>query len=419
MAIDCDDLVFDGVKIGEGSTAAVWKARHIRTPIPVAVKQIPKSPTTNRTRTQMIREITLHRQIDHPFISKLFAVLENEIEHLLVQEFLEHGSLLSLVNLRTRLPEKLAHRYFIQLICAIDYLHRDRHVAHRDIKCENILLDKFDNIRVIDFGLSRAVQGAADLCTTQCGSPAYVAPEVVLGQGYGFSPDIWSCGIVLFGMVAGYLPFFDRDPHQNLTNILSADLAIPAWFSPSLADLISRILCKDPKTRIDLDGIIRHPWFAGNEYQAIAAAAARYSRHNAEIEEMATKRMKEAGIDCAGLAEALENRAMTEIRVIYEIYERACVSEIMQTVVRRADSGRSVSLSSSAAYRGFANQKRSRGNETRMGTRLRYPILGFEPGEHTRAKLATPGGLFDLSTANAGQQAMLAAPLPRKGVAGM
>jgi serine/threonine protein kinase len=423
MAIHLKDLTFETPKIGEGATATVWKAHYIRTPIPVAVKQIPKTSTPICTQTQIIREITIHRQFDHPFISKLFDVIENETDLFLVQELLERGSLLSLINTRVRIPEKIAHRYFIQLICAIDHLHRDRHVAHRDIKCENILLDKFENIRVIDFGLSRAVQGASDICRTQCGSPAYVAPEVVLGKGYGTSADIWSCGIVLFGMVTGYLPFFDSDPQQNLKNIVDSDLEIPPYLSSSLSDLISRILCKDPKARINLDAIIKHPWVWGSEYQMVSAAAIRYTRPDSEIEKLAVARMSSDGINCAGLTQALAIPVMTEIRVLYEIYTRICVSETMQTVIRRAESARSASLPPSIPYGRGMNQKHPRGSDARTVVRVRYPvpIVTLEMGHPTLAGIGSgrPQQFMDCPIRKPVPQAIIAASLPKKGAAGI
>jgi serine/threonine protein kinase len=378
--MNVENLVCDEISMGNGSTSTVWKARYHSLLIPVAVKRIPKSGTVSETeKTQTVREIALHKQLDHPFIVKLFDVIETPTEFILVQELVEYGNLRNLINKRRRLNEKLARHYFIQLMSAVEYLHCDRHVVHRDIKCDNILIDRFDNIRLIDFGLSRNFQNPTDVFMTQCGSAAYVAPEVFLNKGYGTSADIWSCGIVLYGMLAGVLPFYDECPRQNLLNICSAPLEFPFNMSPSVVDLISKILCKDPKLRIGIDGILDHPWFSVNDFSAVRSAATRfYHASNSEIETGTIARMEIDGIDCS--------RFMTlERKVIYEVYKRTILTEMMDLVVRGLDSQRCASLPIAGKLASLFGVK-LRADETRAGVRSRPA----EAGQRRYSEAATP-----------------------------
>ncbi|KAE8773679.1 CBL-interacting protein kinase 29 [Hordeum vulgare] len=162
------------------------------------------------------------------------------------------GELFSLVDSDGRMTEDLARHYFRQLVSAVRYCH-SRGVYHRDIKPENLLLDGEGELKVADFGL-----GAIALC----GTPAYVAPEILSKQGHHPAKvDIWSCGVVLFVLAAGYLPFNDTSLINMYRKIYAGRFRCPNWFSPALRHLLRRILDPNPATRIDTDGIMEHPWF--------------------------------------------------------------------------------------------------------------------------------------------------------------
>jgi serine/threonine protein kinase len=156
----------------------------------------------------------------HPFVTELFQALDDDTNYYLVMEFVEHGNMLDYVNLNGRVNEDQARRFFTQLIWVLEYLHFERKVAHRDLKCENVLLDRYDNIRLIDFGLSTAFSDLNPQLATACGSPAYAAPEMVKGNQYTKSADIWSAGILLFAVCTGYLPFDDDNVERMLLKIV-------------------------------------------------------------------------------------------------------------------------------------------------------------------------------------------------------
>jgi hypothetical protein len=161
-----------------------------------------------------------------------------------------------------RFDEPTARRYFQQLVLGLRYAH-SQGIAHRDIKPENLLLDADGALKISDFGLSnlQPADGKA-LLQTVCGTPNYVAPEVLKERGYnGFLADAWSCGVVLFVMLAGYLPFDDQNVNALFNKIERGDYRMARNFSEPVRDIISRLLTVDPAQRLSMDGIMDHPWF--------------------------------------------------------------------------------------------------------------------------------------------------------------
>ncbi|KAG2552352.1 hypothetical protein PVAP13_9KG423500 [Panicum virgatum] len=181
----------------------------------------------------------------------------------IVLEYVTGGELFEIIATNGRLKEDEARKYFQQLINAVDYCH-SRGVYHRDLKLENLLLDAAGNLKVSDFGLSALTEQlkADGLLHTTCGTPNYVAPEVIEDGGYdGATADIWSCGVILFVLLAGYLPFEDENIIALYKKISEAQFTCPSWFSPGAKNLITRILDPNPTTRITIAQILEDPWF--------------------------------------------------------------------------------------------------------------------------------------------------------------
>ncbi|KAK4481185.1 hypothetical protein RD792_012066 [Penstemon davidsonii] len=163
-----------------------------------------------------------------------------------------------------RLSENESRRYFQQLIDAVSHCH-SKGVYHRDLKPENLLLDSNGNLKVSDFGLSALPQQGVELLHTTCGTPNYLAPEVLSHRGYdGAAADLWSCGVILYVLMAGYLPFDETDLPSLYNKISAAQFSCPLWFSPPATSLIHKILDPNPETRIKIDGIKRDQWFRKN-----------------------------------------------------------------------------------------------------------------------------------------------------------
>eukprot|EP00183_Erythrolobus_madagascarensis_P005858 CAMPEP_0185847334 /NCGR_PEP_ID=MMETSP1354-20130828/2643_1 /TAXON_ID=708628 /ORGANISM="Erythrolobus madagascarensis, Strain CCMP3276" /LENGTH=615 /DNA_ID=CAMNT_0028547613 /DNA_START=1 /DNA_END=1845 /DNA_ORIENTATION=- len=213
------------------------------------------------------REIRVMRQLNHRNIVKLHQVMATSKKIFIVMELVTGGELFDEILSKKRLPENEARVYFRQLIDGVEHCHV-RGVFHRDLKPENLLLDGSGVLKITDFGLSalKAVDTSAELLYTQCGTPHYVAPEIISRASEGYSGakiDVWSCGIILFVLLSGYLPFDDDKPELLFKQILSADVKYPSWFSEGVQDLLGGLLCVSPEQRASIKQIRKHAWFRG------------------------------------------------------------------------------------------------------------------------------------------------------------
>lgn len=268
MAFSSENAFFNkyefGKLLGCGAFAKVYHARDVNTGQSVAIKVIQKSRVNNNVNlmANIKREISIMSKLRHTHIVKLFEVLATRTKIYFVLEFVKGGELFAKVA-KGRFGEGLSRKYFQQLISAVSYCH-SRGIYHRDLKPENLLLDENENLKVSDFGLSALTdQVQADgLLHTLCGTPAYVAPEILAKRGYdGVKIDIWSCGVILFVLTAGYLPFNDPNLMNMYKKIYKGEFRCPKWMSPALKRFLSRLLDTNPRTRITIDEIKRDPWF--------------------------------------------------------------------------------------------------------------------------------------------------------------
>lgn len=252
-----------GRLLGQGTFAKVYYARNIKTGQSVAIKVIDKEKVLRvGLMNQIKREISVMKLVRHPNIVHLYEVMATKTKIYFIMEYCKGGELFNKV-LKGRLKEDAARKYFQQLINAVDFCH-SRGVYHRDLKPENLLLDDDENLKISDFGLSALVESKHQdgLLHTTCGTPAYVAPEVINRRGYdGTKADIWSCGVVLYVLLAGYLPFQDSNLMEMYRKIGKAEYKCPSWFPPEARRLLSRMLDPNPSSRITLAKIRASSWF--------------------------------------------------------------------------------------------------------------------------------------------------------------
>ncbi|CAL5375137.1 unnamed protein product [Camellia sinensis] len=255
--------------IGEGTFAKVKLATNTENGQHVAIKIIDKHMVIeNNLIYQVQREIRTMKLLRHPNIVRIHEVIGTKTKIYIVMEYVSGGQLSDKLSYINRLNEREARKHFQQLIDAVDYCHC-RGVYHRDLKPENLLLNSKGNLKVSDFGLS-ALRKPGDLLSTACGSPSYVAPELLMNKGYeGAAADVWSCGVILFELLAGYLPFDDRNLMNLYKKILRAQYTFPEWFTESQKKLISKILDPNPRTRITIPEIIEDQWFQSNYEPAV------------------------------------------------------------------------------------------------------------------------------------------------------
>ena len=237
-------------------------ARHSKTGQYAAVKIVSKTALLNsrmslhdlgdeadRILHSIEREIVIMKLIEHPNIMRLYDVWETSTELYLILEYVEGGELFEYLCDKGRLAPREAVGYFQQIIMAINYCHRFN-IAHRDLKPENLLLDRDKNIKVADFGMA-VWQGAGHMLNTACGSPHYAAPEVIKGEAYdGTAADIWSCGVILYALLVGRLPFDDEDLPVLLEKVKAGKFSIPHDVDARAQNLIRRMLEKDVNRRI-------------------------------------------------------------------------------------------------------------------------------------------------------------------------
>ncbi|XP_022095191.1 testis-specific serine/threonine-protein kinase 6-like [Acanthaster planci] len=250
-------------KLGQGTYAQVHAGRQLKPLRSVAVKIISLEKTNQRYRVKFLpREIELLRKVEHPNVIKLFMILKYEHKVFFVTELAQRGDLLGYIQRHKVLSVPVARTIFSQILAAIEYLHQNG-IYHRDLKCENILLDPGHKVKLTDFGFAREWYEPNELCRTYCGSAAYASPEILQGLPYEPSTaDIWSMGIVLFVMVQGRMPFDDTNVKQMVSVVLRYDVGFVnkrPLCSP-LKALIRSILNHDQWKRATIGQIRRSPW---------------------------------------------------------------------------------------------------------------------------------------------------------------
>ena len=247
--------------IGEGGFSVVWKAFDIVKKKNVAIKIIQLK--NDRTKKLIRDEIKILSLLKNPFIVEFYDFIEDrETDYAyIVMEYIKGSNLNELIGkFPTGICESDAKKYFWQMVDALRYLHSNN-ICHRDIKAHNFIVTKENDIKLIDFGLSKILQDGQDFCNTKCGTVAYFSPERIINQNYSFAADVWSLGVLLFALVDGNLPFSQGNQKQLTLRIMHAEPSYDKQkFSPELIDLLKKMLRKEPKKRITLQEVVMHPW---------------------------------------------------------------------------------------------------------------------------------------------------------------
>ncbi|XP_056286299.1 serine/threonine-protein kinase BRSK1-like isoform X3 [Pseudoliparis swirei] len=248
--------------LGKGQTGLVKLGIHCIMGQKVAIKIVNREKLSESVLMKVEREIAILKLIEHPHVLKLHDVYENNKYLYLVLEHVSGGELFDYLVKKGRLTPKEARKFFRQIISALDFCH-SHSICHRDLKPENLLLDEMNNIRIADFGMA-SLQVGDSLLETSCGSPHYACPEVIRGEKYdGRRADVWSCGVILFALLVGALPFDHDNLRQLLEKVKSGVFHMPHFIPPDCQSLLKGMIEVDPEKRLTLEAIQKHSWYLG------------------------------------------------------------------------------------------------------------------------------------------------------------
>ncbi|OAF99208.1 Pkinase-domain-containing protein [Paraphaeosphaeria sporulosa] len=251
--------------LGTGSFGRVHLVQSKHNQRYYAVKVLKKAQVVKMKQVEHTNdERRMLQQVKHPFLITLWGTFQDSKNLYMVMDFVEGGELFSLLRKSQRFPNPVAKFYAAEVTLALDYLHA-QNIIYRDLKPENLLLDRHGHLKITDFGFAKEVP---DITWTLCGTPDYLAPEVVASKGYNKSVDWWSLGILIFEMLCGFTPFWDGgSPMKIYENILKGRVKYPPYIHPDAQDLLQKLITPDLTKRLgNLHGgskdVMNHPWFA-------------------------------------------------------------------------------------------------------------------------------------------------------------
>ncbi|CAI5456004.1 unnamed protein product [Caenorhabditis angaria] len=306
--------------IGRGNYGLVRKAKHRYIKNEVAVKIIDTKRLDHSSRARLRKEIEVLKTVDHPYIIKLHQVIEENEKIYIFTELAENGEVYDDVANRVRYTERESRYKFWQIISAVEYLH-NRGIVHRDLKAENVLLDKDDRIKIADFGFSGFYEYDKPQ-TSFCGSPPYAAPEIFKGAPY-FGPqiDIWSLGVCLYVMTTGTMPFEGDSFAWIRDRVIDGRYRVPFYMSMDCEDLIKKMLTTNPRRRATMEDIKRHRWMREDNCEEKIRNEIRtfYCLSHGASEESASRFIQKIGIKKEKIIESVFGGTYNHIHGMYNL----------------------------------------------------------------------------------------------------
>ncbi|KAK9469946.1 kinase-like domain-containing protein [Lipomyces arxii] len=257
--------------LGTGSFGRVHLVRSKYNRLYYAMKVLKKAQVVRMKQVEHTNdERRMLKLVDHPFLIRIWGTFQDSHNLFMVMDYVEGGELFSLLRRSQRFPNPVAKFYAAQVTLALEYLH-SHDIIYRDLKPENILLDRKGHIRITDFGFAKEVP---DVTYTMCGTPDYIAPEVIARKAYNKSVDWWSLGILIFEMLTGYTPFYDQTPMRTYEKVLQCDVRYPNYILPEARDLLSNLITRDLTRRLGNlangpSDVKNHPWFAEVDWERV------------------------------------------------------------------------------------------------------------------------------------------------------
>ncbi|KAH3660554.1 hypothetical protein OGAPHI_007140 [Ogataea philodendri] len=250
--------------LGTGSFGRVHLVKSVHNNRFYAIKVLKKAQVIRMKQVEHTNdERRMLKLVEHPFLIRMWGTFQDSKSLFMVMDYIEGGELFSLLRKSQRFPNPVAKFYAAEVTLALEYLH-SHNIIYRDLKPENILLDRNGHIKLTDFGFAKEVE---TVTWTLCGTPDYIAPEVITTKPYNKSVDWWSLGILIFEMLAGYTPFYDQTPMKTYEKILAGKIQYPSHFHPDVVHLLTRLITADLTHRLgNLQNgpadIRNHQWFS-------------------------------------------------------------------------------------------------------------------------------------------------------------
>eukprot|EP00054_Salpingoeca_dolichothecata_P019497 m.121289 g.121289 ORF g.121289 m.121289 type:complete len:802 (-) comp23273_c0_seq1:26-2431(-) len=390
-----------GKTLGRGAFAVVRAARHLPTDELVAIKLFDKTLIQDEYLLRTLhREPKFLRKLHHPNVIQLLEVMETSKVLCLVLEHAKCDVLTSLCKNGVH-NETQARKYARQLIAAVRYFHSCG-IVHRDLKAENLMLDEFDNLKIIDFGLGNNIR-EGELLETHCGSMAYSAPELIGKKPYGKPVDVWSLGVCLYVMLTGHLPF----PADRLTELhaamLEGDIKLPDKFSGPLKDLFDRIFQVKPQRRITMDELVEHEWVV---HEGVELPLPLKPLQLADVNVPIVSQMVRMGFDEPDTINAILRKKCDSAHATYHLmYFKKLRLERRQTKLDQAEQ------TSSGLRRGSSSSSLKKKSEESSGHERRGSI-GRRPGSRRERKGSDES--LGVPTAPTGRRGSIGAESRRK-----
>ena len=396
--------------VSQGTSSTVYKAVHNITQEVVALKSFDVGTFDP---ADLNREMSCHRNLEHPFITRFFGSTSVPGRSYIVMEYVGRDSLFSTLQSSGAMLEFEAERIFAQLISALYYLHNHSNIAHGDVKLENIMLDARGDVKLIDFGVSRVLSSSTHMC---CGSMPSCAPEILCGGEYTKAVDVWAAGVCLFVMLAGRLPFpnDDVDKEAFTKSVTSDEPEYPSQITEEARDLLSRMLDKNSSTRITTAEIVRHPWIQGSRFiddrtQALLADF-NFRRCPKGVDNRVLKALEGLGFATESIPTQIQNGIDTDATMAYRILKLrtspdrrvrmhrkfgvALSSPFFEIVPEQAETKKMPPLSSSTSHIEEQTQLPTLSPERRRGSlayrSTRHATLAPIAHEQPRSRMAWP-----------------------------
>ena len=318
--------------IGKGTFSVVKLGINKKTDEKVAIKILKKKKILLKAdKSRLEREISILKKLNHINVIKNHKINEDQDNYYIVMEYCENGELFNYIVAHQRLDEEEASYFFYQLINGLDYIHH-KNIVHRDLKPENLLLGKGNILKIVDFGLSNYYD-KEKLLSTPCGSPCYASPEMVCGNKYnGFLIDIWACGIIIFAMICGFLPFEDINNEILFKKIMKCKVEYPEFLSNTVVDIMKKILVIDTKKRMTIPEIRKHPFylkgkniFEKKHNNLVYQVERIISENNIESKEIYTNKSFSSNINKSKSTNFIDNDNIIDKKIEY----KKCLNKII------------------------------------------------------------------------------------------